>query len=153
MRSLSPVVTLLLGLACLPAAQAQFAMVPAPSMAAPTRESVAETPLEYRIDGARHLYSRYPTRIHKGKLPPLMYAIAIIETDIDETGQVVNVHVVREPAAAKEVAPWIVQMIRAAAPFPVARKMGKVRYTEIWLVNKDGNFQLDTLTEGQRGGK
>ena len=61
--------------------------------------------------------------------------------------------VVREPAAAKEVSPWIEQMIRAASPFPVARKIGRVRYTEIWLVNKNGNFQLDTLTEGQMGGK
>ena len=30
-----------------------------------------------------------------------------------------------------------------------ARLTGGVRYTEIWLVHKDGRFQLDALTEGQ----
>ena len=28
--------------------------------------------------------------------------------------------------------------------------MGKVRYVEIWLVDKSGRFQVDSLTEGQR---
>jgi len=27
--------------------------------------------------------------------------------------------------------------------------MGKVTYTETWLWDKSGHFQLDTLTEGQ----
>jgi len=27
--------------------------------------------------------------------------------------------------------------------------MGGTRYTDIWLVDKSGRFQLDTLTEGQ----
>ena len=152
MRLLRHAAFLLSSLVGLSAAHAQFAMVPAP-VNGPLRDSVAETPLEYRSDGARHLYARYPSRIHKGKLPPLMYAIAIIDTEIGENGEVLSVHVVREPAAAKEVSPWIEQMIRAAGPFPPPRKMGHVRYTEIWLVNKNGNFQLDTLTEGQAGGR
>ena len=33
---------------------------------------------------------------------------------------------------------------------PAPAKLGSVRYTEIWLVDKSGRFQLDTLTEGQR---
>jgi hypothetical protein len=28
--------------------------------------------------------------------------------------------------------------------------MGSVTYTDVWLWDKSGNFQLDTLTEGQR---
>jgi len=43
-----------------------------------------------------------------------------------------------------------VEMIKKASPFPAPEKMGAVRYTEIWLVDKSGRFQLDTLTEGQR---
>jgi len=39
--------------------------------------------------------------------------------------------------------------VRAAAPFPVPARMGKVTYTETWLWDKSGHFQLDTLTEGQ----
>jgi hypothetical protein len=40
-------------------------------------------------------------------------------------------------------------MVRAAAPFPVPVHMGGVIYTDIWLWDKSGRFQLDTLTEGQ----
>ena len=91
MRFLPYVVALLLGLCCLREASAQFAMVPTPSMAEPTRESVAETPLEYRIDGARHLYSRYPTRIHKGKLPPLMHEqIQLLQRSASETAEAMS---------------------------------------------------------------
>jgi len=141
---------LLAGLAAAGAAQAQFSMVPAPLAQAVPRESVAEIEKEYRIDAARHLYAAYPMRIFRGKLPPLLYSVMIVETEIDTTGQVVNVNVVRKPAVP-EVAPWVVAMIKRAAPFPVPAKIASgVRYTDIWLVDKSGLFQVDTLTEGQR---
>ena len=113
------------------------------------RPSPAETALEYRSDGARHLYAAYGKQIHKGKMPPMLYGIAIIETEIAADGNVRNVRVVRQPAAA-EVGPWAVEMIKKASPFPKPQRMGTVTYTEIWLVDKSGRFQLDTLTEGQR---
>jgi periplasmic protein TonB len=78
-----------------------------------------------------------------------LYGIAIIETTIGPQGEVQDVRVVRQPAAA-EVTPWAVGMIKAAAPFPAPAKMGSVTYSDIWLVHKSGRFQLDTLTEGQR---
>jgi len=102
----------------------------------------------YREVGANHLYRSYPQRIKVGKLPPLLYAVAIVETEIDENGNVIDAVVTREPAAAKEVGPWIVSMIRAASPFP---KPGQpTRYRDIWLVDRSYTFQLDTLTEGQQ---
>lgn len=127
---------------------AQFATTPAVGGAF-QRPSAAETPLEYRSDGARHLYAAYGKQIHKGKMPPLLYGIAIIETEIGADGHVHSVNIVRKPAAA-EVGPWAVEMIKKASPFPAPHKMGSVKYTEIWLVDKSGRFQLDTLTEGQR---
>jgi hypothetical protein len=132
-------------------ASAQFQMVPPPASGAPPRESAAEIEKEYRIDAARHLYTRYPGRIFKGKLPPLVYSVMVVETEIDAQGQVQAVNVIRKPAAA-EVQPWIVSMIRQAAPFPAPVKLpgGTVRYLDIWLVDKSGLFQVDTLTEGQR---
>lgn len=131
-------------------AHAQFNLVPAPMAMAASKLSTADNDKSYRLDGAHHLYASYPTHIHKGKLPPLMYAIAITETEIDENGQVVSAVMVREPAAAKEVSPWVLEMIRQASPFPKPSRMGRVKYTDIWLVDKSGKFQLDTLTEGQR---
>jgi hypothetical protein len=90
-------------------------------------------------------------RVMKGKMPPLLYSVMIVETEIDATGKVANVNIIRKPAAP-EVAPWVVAMIQRASPFPVPAKLGEagVRYTDIWLVDKSGRFQVDTLTEGQK---
>jgi protein TonB len=74
--------------------------------------------------------------------------VAIVETEIDENGNVIDAVVTREPAAAKEVGPWIVSMIRAASPFPKPGQ--RTRYRDIWLVDRSYTFQLDTLTEGQQ---
>ena len=141
---------LLAGLLAAGGAQAQFSMVPSPQ-AQPTQVvSAAEIEKEYRIDAARHIYAAYPARVFRGKLPPLLFSVMIVETEIDPTGQVTNVNVVRKPAVP-EVAPWVVAMIKRAGPFPVPAKIATgVRYVDIWLVDKSGQFQVDTLTEGQK---
>jgi hypothetical protein len=133
-------------MASLPAA-AKFAMVPSPLVGMP-HPSQADNDRSYRIDGARHLYAAYPMRIYKGRMPPLLYGVMITETEIDGDGAIVDVRV-RRPPAAPEVGPWVVAMIRKAGPFPPPARLGRVVYTDIWLVHKSGNFQLDTLTEGQ----
>ncbi|MBL8349953.1 MAG: energy transducer TonB [Burkholderiaceae bacterium] len=133
-------------MASLPAA-AQFAMVPSPLLGTP-HASQADNDKSYRIDAARHLYAAYPMRIYKGRMPPLLYGVMITETEVDGEGAIVDVRVLRPPAAP-EVGPWVVAMIRKAAPFPPPARLGRAVYTDIWLVHKSGNFQLDTLTEGQ----
>lgn len=142
-----PLAVLAAGMMVAGAAQAQFAMVPSP-LGGALQPSQAESDQDYRSEAAKHLYASYPMRIYKGKMPPLLYGVAIIETEIDAEGNLIDVRVKRPPAAP-EVGPWIVQMIRKAAPFPPPAKMGKAIYQDIWLVHKGGNFQLDTLTEGQ----
>jgi TonB family protein len=130
----------------LPAA-AQFGQVPLPLLATPQPSQAADDKA-YRADAARHLYAAYPMRIFRGRMPPLLYGVAIVETEVDADGSILDVRV-RRPPAAPEVGPWVVAMIRKAGPFPPPAKMGKAVYTDIWLVHKSGNFQLDTLTEGQ----
>lgn len=132
------------------ATHAQFAMVPPSAHQGEPPASQAADEAEYRKDAARHVYAAFPGRIYKGKLPPLMYAVMITDTEIDAAGQVQNVTVVRPPAAAKEVTPWVVSLIRRASPFPAPARLGeKAVYREIWLVDRSGRFQVDTLTEGQ----
>lgn len=133
-------------------ALAQFNSVPTPLPPAAVSESQAQTDQEYRRDAARRVYESFPAHIHRGKLPPLMYAIAMTETDVDETGRVTDVRLTREPAAAKEVGPWVVAMLRKIGQFPAPARLAKTTYKEIWLVDKTGKFQVDTLTEGQRSG-
>lgn len=134
-------------------ALAQFNSVPTPLPPVAAAESQAQTEQEYRRDAAKRVYESFPTHIHRGKLPPLMYAIAITETDVDETGRVTDVRLTREPAAAKEVGPWVVALLRKVGQFPAPTRLAKATtYKEIWLVDKTGKFQVDTLTEGQRSG-
>jgi hypothetical protein len=132
------------------AAQAQFAAVPAPLQLDEQRVSAATTERDYRLDAARHLYAVYAPRIYPGVLPPLLHGIVVTETRVDAHGGVAGVRIVREPSSAKEVVPWVVSMIRGASPLPPPTRIGAVRYVETWLVDKSGQFQLHTLSEGQR---
>lgn len=111
--------------------------------------SAASTAKAYRKDAATHLYGLNSTRIFKGQLPPQLYAIGVLELDIDRAGQVQRLHWMRPPRHAPEVVIEIERTVRAAAPYPVPARLGKVTYTDTWLWDKSGHFQLDTLTEGQ----
>jgi hypothetical protein len=141
---------LLAGFGLAAPAWAQFSMVPAPLCSQP-KESATEGEREYRVDAAKHVYACYPMRVYRGKLPPLLYGVMMVETEIGPAGEVVNVSVVRKPAA-DEVAPWIIAMIKRAAPFPLPAKHpgGTVKFTETYFVDKSGLFQAYSVTEGQR---
>ncbi|HYN61304.1 MAG TPA: hypothetical protein VET87_17430 [Rubrivivax sp.] len=131
-------------------AQAQFATVPPAQRPAQVPASLALNEKAYRKDAAQHIYAAYPSHILKGMVPPLVYAIMVTETEVDARGAVLQVRVVRAPAAAKEVTPWVVSLIRRAAPLPPPARLGRVKFIEVWLVDKSGQFQVHTLTEGQQ---
>ena len=113
------------------------------------RRSEAPNPRAYRADAASHLYGLNQERIYKGRLPPMLYAIGVLQVEVDGRGDVRNLHWMRAPRHAPEVIAEIERTVRAAAPFPAPARMGKVVYTDTWLWHKSGRFQLDTLTEGQ----
>lgn len=115
----------------------------------PAAPSGANNPRAYRLDAASHLYSRNANRIYKGKLPPLLYAIGVLDVELDRNGRVMALTWQRAPKHAPEVIAEIERTVRQAAPYPAPTRMGKVTYTDIWLWHESGRFQLDTLTEGQ----
>lgn len=104
----------------------------------------------YRKIAAAHIYKAYPKRIYKGKIPPLVYAVVVVETDIDAQGKVLDVFYSRVPSHAPEVPPKIAELIKATSPLPDPGKLGAHTYVDTWLWDKSGNFQLDSLTLGQR---
>jgi hypothetical protein len=112
--------------------------------------STAETNKAYRIDAARAVYKTHADKIYKGKLPPLVHAIVVMEVDVDSTGKVQNVNMIRVPTHAPDVTARVKGMVeQMAMPVPTRMASG-ARFTEVWLVDKSGRFQLDALTEGQR---
>jgi len=126
------------------------AVLAAPAVHAQTMQvSLAETPKAYKVDAAQHVYKAYADQIYKGKLPPLVHAIVVLEVDVDASGQVRDVHMIRVPTHAPDVTARVRELIRHASPMPAPSRLGATRFTEIWLVDKSGRFQLDTLTEGQ----
>jgi hypothetical protein len=101
------------------------------------------------MDAARHIYTVYADKIFKGKLPPLVHAIVVLEVELDAGGHVRQVHMVRVPTHAPDVTARVKDMIHRASPMPAPSRLGGARFTEIWLVDRSGQFQLDALTEGQ----
>jgi len=129
--------------------QAPAAAVIAPPTAPLANASQALTPRAYRRDAASHLYSKNSDRIYLGKMPPLLYAIGVLQVEVDSRGRVTSTSWMRAPTHAPEVIAEIERTVRAAAPYPAPVRMGRVTYTDTWLWHKSGTFQLDTLTEGQ----
>ncbi len=113
------------------------------------QSSSATSARAYRQDGATHLYDLNAKRIYKGKMPPLLYAIGVLNVEIDKAGRVIRLDWMRAPRHAPEVVAEIERTVKQASPFPAPTRMGKVVYTDTWLWHKSGQFQLDTLTEGQ----
>lgn len=113
------------------------------------KTSNAANPRAYRADAAQHVYSMNGERIWKGRLPPLLYAIGVLQVEVDREGNVRTLNWMRAPKHAPEVIAEIERTVRAAAPYPMPARMGKVVWTDTWLWHKSGQFQLDTLTEGQ----
>ena len=130
-----------LALATAPPARSQTAQAAAVSS--------AESPKAYKVDAARHIYRVYADKIFKGKLPPLVHAIVVLEVDLDATGRVRDILMIRVPTHAPDVTATVRQMIHNASPLPAPSRLGGTKFTEVWLVDKSGRFQLDTLTEGQ----
>jgi protein TonB len=132
-----------------PTAKAPSAQWPAREVPAPGKASFARNSKEYRKDAAAHLYSLHATRIYAGRMPPLLEAVGVLNIDIDQKGAVRSIDWMRAPKHVPQVMAEIERMVRAAAPYPVPRNMGRVTYTDTWLWHQSGKFQLDTLTEGQ----
>lgn len=122
---------------------------PTPSTQTLPRASTAANAREYRRDAARHVYDANKERIFGGKLPPMLYAVGTLEVNVDARGKVVSMHWLRAPRHAPEVVAEIERTVLEASPFPAADRLGKVTWTDTWLWDKSGRFQLDTLTEGQ----
>jgi protein TonB len=150
MKRLSIAAAACLIAAPLSAGATEVAYLTQPLRASAHKVSNAGDVKAYRLDVARHIYASYSPRIFKGRLPPLLHGIVVVETTVDQSGHPLDVKLVRGPKHAPDVSAAVIEMIRLAGPLPTpSRFSGGLRFTEIWLVHRDGRFQLDALTEGQ----
>ena len=124
-------------------------LAPIGPMPTPGKASNAGNLRDYRRDAASHLYNKNSNRLFKGMMPAMLYAIGVLELEIDSRGYVSSMKWRRAPSHAPEVIAEIERIVRQAVPFPAPARLGRVTYTDTWLWDKSGRFQLDTLTEGQ----
>lgn len=121
-----------------------------PSAAAETISFQTPAIKAYRKAGAGAIYKKYPKRIYPGKIPPLVYAVVVVETHVNADGSVKKVSFGRTPSHAPEVPPMIAQLVMDASPLPAPPAgVGAHTYVDTWLWDRSGRFQLDTLTKGQ----
>lgn len=146
---------LLAGCANTPTPSAAIAP-PAPAAAGPAPVeppmgpvSSADSAVDYRVDAAYHLYDKNNGRIFRGVMPHFLYAIGVLEIQVDSRGNLTGLNWMRAPEHAPEVIAEIERTVRKAAPFPAPVRLGKASYIETWLWDASGSFQLHTLSEGQ----
>lgn len=146
---------LLAGCASAPAPSASVAPSAPTAVQAPVGDrplaliSSADTQIDYRLDAAYHLYNKNSGRIFQGVMPHFLYAIGVLELQVDQRGNLIALNWMRAPEHAPEVIAEIERTVRKAAPFPAPVRIGTASYIETWLWDASGSFQLHTLSEGQ----
>jgi hypothetical protein len=129
-------------------------LVPAPAPAPavqppPAKSSTALNAEDYRVDAATHLYKLNSSRIYPGVMPHFLYAIGVLEIQLDTRGRVTHLQWLRPPEHAPEVVAEIERTVRQASPFPAPVHLKNASYVDTWLWDRSGRFQLHTLSEGQ----
>ena len=134
-----------------PGQLSDISVTPASGAAAPggPQASQAASARDYKRDAAQHVYRLNRAQIYPGQLPAVLYAVGTLQVHLDAQGQVRSLHWLRAPTHAPDAIAGIERMALGAAPYPVPARLGEVVWTDTWLWDQSGRFQLDTLTEGQ----
>ena len=122
---------------------------PAPSVA-PAAASSARTVDEYKREVAVRIQQRNPAWVHDERPQALLRAVIVARIKVDAVGNP-QVEIVRSPDA--EMSQRVVQSVRTAAPLPAPPRALAAQlsagYTESWLFNTDGRFQIRTVARPQ----
>lgn len=118
--------------------------------AAPSAQAVAA----YKEQIAQRIYERNNTTF-KGKLPPLLKSVVVLNVTVDEDGKPTKL-AVRRSNGFKHLERAALNSVRKAGPFPkpsaeVLAGGTSFTYLETWLFRDDGKFQIRTLAEPQMG--
>lgn len=102
----------------------------------------------YKFRAARLITEANAGATYDTKVPDPVYAIPVIEVELNADGSVRNVTVMRTPTTDPAMAPAAVAAVRRVANFgPVANLPQPWRFSEVFLYNEDKRFQLRTLAE------
>mgnify|MGYP003336523811 FL=1 len=96
------------------------------------------------------IQQRNPAWVHDERPQALLRAVIVARIKVDAGGNP-QVEIVRSPDA--EMSQRVVQSVRTAAPLPAPPRALAAQlsagYTESWLFNTDGRFQIRTVARPQ----
>jgi len=123
---------------------------PAPRAVGPVAKLAPVDPaLEaWKRSAAERIHAANKAQLFEGKPHHLLRAVIVLEVTVDAGGRVVGSRILRSPKS-KPLDDMALASLRKAAPLPPPPKAllrrGNLVYSETWLVQNDGRFQLRTL--------
>ncbi len=103
---------------------------------------------EFKRNAARRMVAGSPKFAYMSKPPPMLYAIAILEVEVDAQGQVRDISVVRKPAKddAQDTIDIAMAAIRRAGPYgDVSHLPRPWKWSEVFLFNDNRQFKPRVL--------
>lgn len=132
-----------------PAEPAAPASPRAPSARLAPRDPALES---WKRDAALRIHQANRKQLFEGRPHHLLKAVIVVEVTVDASGQVVGSRVLRSPKI-KSLDDMALTSLKAASPLPAPPKAllarGRLVYSETWLVQNDGRFQVRTLAQPQ----
>ena len=103
---------------------------------------------EFKRAAARRMVAGSPQYSFMGKPPPMMFAITVLEIEVNADGTVRDISVTRPPAnsEAQDTIEIAKEAIHRAAPYGDMSKLAKPwKWTEVYLFNDKRQFKPRVL--------
>jgi hypothetical protein len=113
-----------------------------------------DTPAEaWQMQWAQALHDHQSSKVFEGIPPNPLYAIIVLEVQIDANGGLRSVRNMRSPAHGAKERDAAIASVRAGGPYPAPPprllKGGVVKFTETWLFDNARKFRLRSLAAPQ----
>jgi len=133
-----------------PAHTTEIRAAPAPGpLVGSVRLAPRDPALEaWKLAAAQKIHAANQSQVFEGRPHHLLQAVIVVEAAVDGSGKVIRSKVTRSPGI-KKLDLMALSSLKAASPLPlppaalVAR--GPLVFSETWLVQNDGRFQVRTL--------
>jgi hypothetical protein len=96
----------------------------------------------FKLQAGERLVQAHPDSTYRGAPPEPLYAIPVLEIELNANGSVRHVRVVREPREAKETIRMAVDAVHRAAPYGDVSRLPKPwKFVEVFLFDENLRFK------------
>lgn len=133
-----------------PPATVEPAPTPPITAARPSRRYAARDPMldQWKHAAAQRIHAVNAARLFSGRPHHLLQAVIVVEVAVDPSGRVTRSKILRSPGIAA-LDRMALASLKAASPLPAPPSKlvskGGLVFSETWLFDNDGRFQLRTL--------